>query len=342
MTNNNTTTTVNSCLNTEYCVCYMCSVDAGLAKTEGEEVYDNTLDKYGDTTVLEDVELEMHEGKPIDAMGDLPNYDEMTLEEYVAKYWYSKAEYAEDGCHRRVPTFMHKRLVYQDGGHRGQTKESGDMFSEALNKLAYSESSMFKVSTEATVAKVRKLITLAAEADSGQIHDTLKCDALELVMEDKRAKWAATTNAKMAALDELEPQVVEWLKKDARRMSILELFSRVVSYADKVNEANLADRQEMYEYRSRQGDALMKAVQGSLYVHTGWYMPRYVSSYVGKLYWAKLTNRLHGDVDEAANVVVVPNDAVVGCTSRYVWAILNQVRLDRSSEDGHVDNMFKQ
>jgi hypothetical protein len=286
--------------------------------TKQEE--DMTVDQYNDNVWT----YEWEDENKKDVLGDLPDYSDMTLEEYIAQYWYRKTEYAEDGCIRLVPTRMKKELIFQDGGARGKTQWKGDAVSDALNSLAWSESSMLKVATPKMVEKIRDLLSKAAESDVDQTSEILKHDALDLMMEEKRENWINSARTKMDALDELEPKVINWLGHDTRRMDIFELFTRVVAYADKVNEKSTE-----YDYRRHMGTKLFKAVQDVLYVPTGWNMPKFVGSYIGKLYWARLTNKLHADVEKAALEIVQPNEALEACAGRYTYAILNQIQLDR-------------
>jgi hypothetical protein len=328
------TTNTLTCLNTQYCVCHMCDVDNGLTPPVGDtDMYDTdnpelyTMTQY---TMDEDSD------KPVDVLGDLPTYEEMTLEEYISEYWYTKGETADDGCHRRTPTYMNKKLTYQDGSTVGIAKYTDDMITSMVNNMAWSEGSMLKLNTVEMVARVKRLITMSAWASEEEIHSTLKQDALDIIMAEKRTTWVTSAKAKISDLDALEPQVRTWLEADTRRMDITELFSRVVAYADKVNTINTE-----YQYRSSQCAKLFAAVEKTMYVPQGWNMPRYVASYIGKLYWARLTNKLHIDVDTAANDVVKPYKALDACTGRYVYAILNQIRMERRAEQGHIDNSYR-
>lgn len=225
-----------------------------------------------------------------DALGDLPDWENMSLTELKLDYCY----YTKNG-------FVPLESLLGDGFWTGKPNWKGDAPTDSINELANREATMLKFFNEDEVKELYKHIKNAIEASNDERPWEAAESALQAVFEKaKTRRWAEAKQTKQAVLNLLK-------RLGYTSNTLNQLYERTVAYTDEVR-ARAENATNPSAYRKEQRDKYLEAVRSSLKLRKLFGRPW---KFFNSLYW----NTLFGWNE------LEPHQILSDCARRYAYSV---------------------
>lgn len=243
--------------------------------------------------VVEDDDVD-GEDERNDALGDLPNWEDVSLSEFLTEYYYTTRHTPTGGwlwhvCETR----------YGDGYWDGNPSWKGDGPAESIDQAAHQDGVMNKFFNEEEVQRLTKLIQQGLEYDDASPKEAAG-DALEVVYRMARSR-------RVKYLNENQNVVKRLLRKIKSNHSVLNFCGYAEEFTKEVREKAVA-AQDPAAYRKECRDAFIISVCGMLEIDKLYGTPW---KWFNSLYWNYLFNWINKE----------PCQLLSECTVRYAFAL---------------------
>jgi hypothetical protein len=264
-------------------------------KTIAEQLAALSLDFEDTHGVIED------DDERQDVMGDLPDWENMSLNEFYLDYYYRRR-------HKTHTTWHPIESKLGDGWYSGKPTWKGDAETDSIRELAAREVTMLKFFAPEEVKELKRHIKAALEASSDE-HPSMVLEGdeyssgpLQVVYEMAKARrWEEAKKNKGAVLGLLKKLSMN------PENTIKSLYHRTVKFTHEVRR-RAENQPNPSAFRKEQRDAYIEAVQATLKLNKlygrAW---RFFNS----LYWNTL---FQWNADEA-------HDIMAQCAERYAYSI---------------------